>query len=252
MASQASVGKQVKEELKVFSIEKLMSIIRDMMEDYSTLYLKVDVKLEEDPYIDDEFAHVLHYNFNIIGNKRVNCGPQETRNISFSYHNLDDPDTKFYDSKGGSYFFDDPLIMNSKSDIYKRCLLKHYTLLSFIYEYRHNLKLSNKSSDTIFDKLQDLESTLFFKFFKNVSEEINEPKNKDFKDYLYSFLGKSINAITYSSYYTKWDYDLSKEVEVKPKLETETETELIKILELSEKETEEIKLIPIPDMSNIK
>ena len=238
MSLQAYVGKQINENIKVFSIENLMSIIRDMMEDYSTLYLKVDLKLEENPYIDDDFAHVLHYNFNVIGNKRVKCGPRETRNISFSYHYLDDPDTKFYDSEGGSYFFDDPLIMNSNSDIYKRCLLKHYTLLSFIYEYRHNLKLSNKSSDKIFDKLQDLESTLFFKFFKNIKEEIiNNPKKKDFKDYLYSFLGRSINAITYSSYYTKWDYDLSKEVEVKPKLETETE---------------EIKLLPIPDMSIIK
>ena len=189
MSLQSSVGKQVNEDLNVFSIEKLMSIIRDMMYDHSILYLKVDLKLEENPHIDDDFVHVLHYNFNIIGNKRVNCGPRETKNISFSYHDLKDPDTKFYDSEGGSYFFDDPLIMNSNSDIYKMCLLKHYVLLSFIYEYRHNLKLSNKSSDKIFDKLQDLESTLFFKFFKNVKEEINETENKDFKDYLYIFFG---------------------------------------------------------------
>ena len=110
------------------------------------------------------------------------------------------------------------------------CLLKHYTLLSFVYEYRHNLRLSNKTSDKIFNKLEYLESTLFFEFFKNVKEK--EPKNED---YLYSLLVRNKNSITYTSYYTKWDYDLSKEVVLKPKLETETETELIKILELSEK-----------------
>ena len=203
-----------------------------MMYENSTLHLKVDLKLEENPHIDDDFVHVLHYNFNIIGNKRLNCGPQETKNISFSYYDLDNPDTKYYDSKGGSYFFDDPLIMNSKSDIYKRCLLKHYTLLSFIYEYRHNLKLSNKTSDKIFDKLQDLEKTLFFKFSKNIKEEIiDNPEKDNFNDYLYILLGKSKNAITYSSYYTKWDYVLSKEVEVKPDIEEKT--------------------ILLPDMSNI-
>ena len=61
MTSQASVGKQVNEDLNFFSIEKLRTIIRDMMNDNSIIYLKVDVKLEENPYIDDEFAHVLHY-----------------------------------------------------------------------------------------------------------------------------------------------------------------------------------------------
>lgn len=232
MSLQVSIERQINEDLKFFSIENLISIIRDMMYDHSTLYLKVDLKLEENPHIDDDFAHVLHYNFNIIGNKRVNCGPLETRNISFSYHHLDDPNTKFYGSENGSYFFDDPLIMNSKSDTYKRWLLKKYTLLSFIYEYRHNLNLSKKSSDNILNKLQDLEATIFFKFSKNIKEEIiNNPKKKKFKDYLYIFLGKSKNAITYSSYYTKWDYGLSKEVEVKPDIEEKT--------------------ILLPDMTNI-
>ena len=253
MSLQASVGKQVNEELKVFSNEKLMSIIRDMMYVHSILYLKVDVKLEEDPYIDDEFTHVLHYNFNILEYKRAGCGPLETRNISFSYHDLKDPNTKFYDSKGGSYFFDDPLIMNSNSDTYKRFLLKKYALLSFIYEFRHNLKLNKKSSDKILNQLQDVESTLFFKFYKDVNEEIYEPKNKEFKKFLYISLGKYINGITYSSYYTKWDYDLSKEVEVKPKLESETE-ELIEISETNFRDPkyDEVKQITIPDMSNIK
>ena len=231
MASQVSIGRQMNKELKVFSNEKLMKIIRDMMYDHSTLYLKVDVKLEEDPTIDDDFTHVLHYNFNIIGYERADCGPRETRNISFSYYDLEDPDTKFYET--GSYFFDDPQLMNSHSDTYKKLLLKKYALLSFIYEYRHNLKFSKKSSDKILDQLQNVESYLFFKFFKNVSEEINE--SKDFKEFLYSFLGKSINSIQYSSYYTTWNYGLSKEVKVEPKPEPEPEEPI----ELSEEEPEE-------------
>ena len=231
MADQASVGRQMNKELNVFSNEKLMKIIRDMMYDHSILYLKVDVKLEEDPTIDDDFTHVLHYKFNIIGYERADCGPRETRNISFSYHDLKDPDTKYYDSEGGSYFFDDPQLIHSHSDTYKMFLLKKYALLSFIYEYRHDIKLNEKSSDKILNQLQNVESHLFFKFFKNVDEEINEPKNKDFKEFLYSFLGKSINSIQYSSYYTTWDYDLSKEVKVEPTLEPKSEAEINKELD---------------------
>ena len=236
MASQVSVGRQINKELNVFSNEKLMKIIRDMMYHHSTLYLKVDVKLEEDPTIDDEFTHVLHYNFNIIGNKRAKCGPLETINTSFSYHDLNDPNTKFYDSKGGYHFFDDPQLMNSHSDTYKKMLIKKYALLSFIYEYRHNLKFSKKSSDKILDQIKNVESHLFFKFFKNVKEEINNPEYEDFKKFLYNFLGKSINSISYSSYYTIWNYDLSKEFKLEPKSEPETETD--ELIELSEPETE--------------
>ena len=216
MSSQVYIGRQINNELKVFSNEKLMKIIRDMMYHHSTLYLKVDVKLEEDPTIDDEFTHVLHYNFNIIGYERADCGPLETRNISFSYHDLKDPNTKFYDIKGGYHFFDDPQLMNSQSDTYKKLLIKKYALLSFIYEYRHNLKFSKKSSDNILDQLKNVESHLFFKFFKNVKKEIN--------------------SIQYSSYYTTWNYGLFKEVKVEPKSEPETEAD--ELIELSELETE--------------
>ena len=217
-------------DLNVFSNEKLIKIIRDMMYDHSTLYLKVDVKLEEDPFIDDDFSHVLHYNFNIKGNERADCGPLETRNISFSYFDLKDPDTKFYDSKGGSYFFDNHQLMNSHSDTYKKLLLKKYALLSFIYEYRYDIKLNEKSSDIISDQIKRVESHLFFKFFKNVDESINDPGSKDFKDFLYSFLGKSINSIQYSSHYTTWNYELSKEIKVEPTLEPTLEPKSEKIL----------------------
>ena len=235
MTSQVSIGRQMNKELNVFSNEKLMKIIRDMMYDHSTLYLKVDVKLEEDPTIDDDFTHVLHYKFNIINYERADCGPRENRNISFSYHDLEEPDTKYYGIKSGTHFFDDPQLLHSESDIYKMLLLKKYALLSFIYEYRHNLKLSKKSSDKILDQLQNVESHLFFKFFKNVSDEINNPKEKGFKEFLYSFLGKSINSIQYSCYYTTWHYDLSKKVKVEPKTEPETEPK-------TEPETETIEL----------
>ena len=221
MENQVSIGRQMNEELKVFSNEKLMEIIRKEIYDDSILYLKVDVKIEEDPCNEDYFAHVLHYNFNILGYEIADCGPREIRNISFSYHELDKPDPKFYEN--GSCFFDNPQLMNSHSDIYKLLLLKKYALLSFIYEYRINFKLSKESSDEILDQLNNLESHLFFKFFKNVSEEINEPKYKGFKEFLYRFLGKCFNSIQYSSYYTRWDYELSKEVKVEPTLEPKSE-----------------------------
>ena len=231
MASQVTIERQMNKELKVFSNEKLMKIIRDMMYDHSTLYLKVDVKLEEDPFIDDEFTHVLHYNFNIIGYERADCGPRETRNISFSYYDLEDPDTKFYDSKGGSYFLDDHQLMNSHSDTYKKLLLKKYALLSFIYEYRYDIKLNEKSSDKILDQLQNVESHLFFKFFKNVNESINDPGSEDFKEFLYSFLGKSINSIQYSSHYTTLNWTTFKEEKLEPRLEPKSEAEIKKELD---------------------
>ena len=231
MASQVSVGRQMNKDLKVFSNVKLMKIIRDMMYDRSTLYLQANLKLEEDPFIDNDFTHVLHYNFNIIGHERADGGPLETRNISFSYYDLKDPDTKFYDSKGGSYFFNDYQLMNSHSDIYKILLLKKYVLLSFIYEYRYDIKLNEKSSDIISDQIKRVESHLFFKFFKNVNESINDPGSEDFKEFLYNFLGKSINSIKYSSYYTTWNYGLSKEEKLEPRLEPKSEAEIKKELD---------------------
>ena len=227
MASQVSIGRQMNEELKVFSNEKIMEIIRKRIYDVSTIYLKVDVKLEEDPCIDDEFTHVLHCNFNILGYERADCGPRENRNISFSYHDLDDPDTKFYDN--GSCFFDDPQLMNSHSDIYKLLILKKYALLSFIYEYRNNFNLSKESSDEILNQLENVESHLFFKFFKNVKEDIND--DRGFKEFLYSFLGKSIDSIIYRSYYTTLNWTTMKEEKIEPLLEPKSEEEINKELD---------------------
>ena len=213
MTSQVSLGYQLNKQLNVYSNKKLMDIIRKMMYDHSTLYLKVDVKLE-DPTFDDDFIHVLHYNFNIIGHERADGGPLKTRNISFSYYDIDDPYKKFYDT--GYYFFDDPQLLHSFMDTYKMLLLKKYILLSFIYEYRNNINYTKEESDEILNQINKVKSHLFFKIFKNVNESIN-PGNEDFKEFLYSFLGKSKNSLQYSSHYTKWDYTLSKEVKVEPK-----------------------------------
>lgn len=229
MATQASVGKQLNEELNVYSNEKLMKIIRGIMYDESTLYLNVDVKIEEDPTIDDEFVHVLHYNFNMIGYERADCGPIENSNISFSYFDEDFPDKEFYDT--GTDFFDDTKLMNSTSDIYKKLLLKKFALLSFIYEYRYDIKLNQKSSDLIYDQLKRVESHLFFKFFNNVNESINDPGNDDFKEFLYSFLGKSINSIQYSSHYTALNWSTHKEEKIEPTLEPKSEAEINKELD---------------------
>lgn len=237
MASQVSVGRQMNEELKVYSNEKLMKIIRDNIEDRSTIYLNVDIKLEEDPFIDDDLTHVLHYNFNILGHEIADCGPLETRNMTFSCYDMKDPDTKYYKKTSGYYFFDNPKLMNSSKDTYKKLLLKKFALLSFIYEYRHNFKLSEKSSDIILKQIDNIESHLFFKFFKNVKDDINKDENNGFKEFLYSFLGKSIESVKYRSYYTNWFYDDCKEKEVEPKTEIETEQE--DLLELSEPGTDQ-------------
>ena len=116
-------------------------------------------------------------------------------------------------------FFDDSNLMNSKGDIYKKLLLKKFTLLSFIYEYRYNINYTKEESDEILNQIKKVESHLFFKFFKNVDDSINDPGSEDFKEFLYSFLGKSIDSIQYESHYTTWDYSLSKEVKVEPKSE---------------------------------
>ena len=225
MSSQASVGKQLNEELKVFSNEKLMKIIRDMMYDVSTLYLNVDVKIE-----DHDIVYVLHYNYNMIGHERADCGKRETRNISFSYYDIDDfldsdKPKQFYDT--GSYFFDDPQIMNSDNDIYKKLLLKKFALLSFIYEYRYDINLSEKSSDIISDQLKRVESHLFSKLHGNIDDSKLGAEKDDFKDFLYEFLGKIlIKSIEYKSYYTALNWATLKEEKVEPTLEPKSELEI--------------------------
>lgn len=233
MASKVSIGRQMNKELKVYSNEKLMKIIRNNIYKRSTIYLNVDIKLEEDPFIDDELTHVLHYNYNILTDEIADCGPRETRTMLFSCHEMKYPDTKYFKKTSGYYFFDNPKLMNSYDDTYKTLLLKKFALLSFIYEYRHNLKLSKKSSDIILKQIDNIESHLFFKFFKNV-KDINNDVNDDFREFLYDFLGKSIESIKYSSYYTNWFYDDCKERQVEPETEQATED----LLELSEPELE--------------
>ena len=231
MALQASLGKQLNEELNVYSNEKLMKIIRDLMYDYSTLYLNVDVKIE-----DNDIVNVLHYNYNMIGYERADCGESETRNISFSYYDIDDfldsdKPKKFYDT--GSYFFDDPQLMNSYDDIYKKLLLKKFVLLSFIYEYRYDIKLSEKSSDIISDQLKRVESHLFSKLYGNIDDSKLGTEKDDFKDFLYEFLGKAlIKSIEYKSYYTAYNWTMHKEEKIEPRLEPKSEAEINKELDL--------------------
>ena len=222
MASQASVGNQLNKKLNVISNEKLMKIIRDMMYDESIVYLKVDVKIE-----DDDIVYVLHYNYNIIGYERADCGDRETRNISFSYYDIDDPDKQFYDT--GSYFFDDPQLLRSDDDIYKKLLLKKFVLLSFIYEYRHDIKLNEKSSDLIYDQLKRVESTLFVKLHGNINDSMIGP---DFKEVLYEFLGKVlIKSIEYKSYHTTLNFTTFEEEKIEPTLEPKSEVEINKELD---------------------
>lgn len=230
MTSQASVGKKLNKELKVFSNEKLMKIIRDIMYDESTLYLNVDVKIEE-----DDIVHVLHYNYNMIGYERADCGERETRNISFSYYDIDDHNTpdgpkQFYDT--GSYFFDDPQLLSSDDDIYKKLLLKKFALLSFVYEYRYDIKLNQKSTDIIFDQLKRVESHLFVKLHGNIKDSELGIAQDDFKDYLYEFLGNVlIKSIEYKSYYTALNWANFEEEKIEPTLEPKSEEQINKELD---------------------
>ena len=190
----------------------IKKIRRDLMKDNNRLHLKVDVKIE-DPSVDDVFSHVLHYNFTILGSE--NCCPNlETMNVSFSYHEINKPDTNYYDTKGGYYFFKDPYLLYGLSDGNKKMLLKKYALLSFFYEYRYNLSLDEKSSDLILKKLKDLKTHILFVFLK-------KEKFKDACDdkKLNELLGKTKNSIQYSSDFTILNLLTSKKI--KPKSEAE-------------------------------
>ena len=225
MTSQASVGKKLNKELKVFSNEKLMKIIRGMMYDESIIYLNIDVEIE-----DHDIVYVLHYNYNMIGYEIADCGERETRNISFSYYDIHIPDKQFYDT--GSYFFDDSQLLRSDDDIYKKLLLKKFALLSFVYEYRHDIKLNEKSSDLISDQLKRVESHLFVKLHGNINEDLLGTAQDDFKEFLYDFLGKElIKSIEYKSYHTTWNYSSMKEEKIEPTLEPKSEAQINKELD---------------------
>ena len=203
--------------MKDFSNENLIKMIRDMMNNDFKLYLKVDVKLEEKPSIDDGFSHVLHYNFNMLGGERDFAPKLETMNISFSYHDINEPDTNYYDTKGGYYFFHDPHLLYSRSDINKKMLLKKYALLSFIYEYRYDINLNEKSSDNIYDEIKMLKSYIYFLFFKNVGEIDWGPYTEKIKE----LSGKAKNSIQYNSHFEILNSRTRKIEIIKPKSEAE-------------------------------
>ena len=204
--------------MKDFSNENLIRMIRDMMDNVSILYLKVDVKLEEKPSIDDGFSHVLHYNFNMSGDKVGGfCRQRETMNISFSYHDKNEPDTNYYDTKGGYYFFHDPHLLYSSSDSNKKMLLKKYALLSFIYEYRYEINLNEKTSDIIYDKIKRLRSYIYFLFFKNADEIDWGPYTEKVDE----LSGKAKNSIQYSSHFNIFNSKTLEIEIIKPKSEAE-------------------------------
>ena len=201
--------------MKDFSNKNLIKMIRDMMNNDFKLYLKVDVKLEEKPSIDDGFTHVLHYNFNMLGGETGFCS--ETMNISFSYHDKNEPDTNYYDTKGGYYFFNDPHLPYSSSDSNKKMLLKKYALLSFIYEYRYEINLNEKTSDNIYDKIKRLRSYIYFLFFKNADEIDWGPYTAKVDE----LSGKAKNSIQYSSHFNIFNSKTLEIEIIKPKSEAE-------------------------------
>ena len=196
--------------------DNLIRIIRkDIMNDISRLCLKVDVKIE-DPSVDDVFSHVLHYKFDMLDGV-ASCPDLETINVSFSYHEINNPDINYYDTKGGYYFFQDPHLLYSFRDSDKKMLLKKYALLSFIYEYRYNLRLNEKSSDFILSCLKDLKKHLLFVFLKK--EKFVVYKSDDVK--LNELLNKTKNSIQYSSDLSILNLLTSKKIKPKSKLKIE-------------------------------
>lgn len=105
MSSQYLIESKINDNLKVLSNEYLMSTIRKNLE-YKNNYiinLDVDVKLENDSSIDDNFVHILHFNLHIKGNGLKEIGTLENTNLEFTYY-FKEPDKIFYDKKGGSIF----------------------------------------------------------------------------------------------------------------------------------------------------
>ena len=191
----------------------IMLIRREIMKNFNTLYLKVDVKIE-DPSVDDVYSHVLHYNFNILNSKYYKL---ETINVSFSYHEINKPDINYYNTEGGYYFFKDPHLFHSLYSLHdsnKLMLLKRYALLSFIYEYRYNLSLDEKSSDNILSYLKRLKKHILFVFLK---KETFEDACNDKK--LNELLDKTKNSIQYSSDFNILNLSTSKKIT--PKSEAE-------------------------------
>ena len=238
MSSQASLGKVLKKKLKVFSNEKLMGIAREMLYHASTAYLKTEVKIEKDKRV-----YVLHYNYNLIEEDLADCGDRETRNISFSYFNPECPDKEFYSNGSECLFFDDPQLLHSTCDTYKKLLLKKFTLLSFIYEYRHNTNYNEQTRKVIFHQLKRVKKELLFRF-NNVMTEYDV--NHDYTEFHKS--DYPVKSIEYKSNYIAWDERVyvftkvepnEKVIELKePNLEETEETEPEEPIELSEEETE--------------
>ena len=233
MAHQLSVGKNLNKKLKVFSNKKLMVIARDMLYHASTAYLKTEVKIEKE----NKRVYVLHYHYNLIEEDSADCGPRETRNIRFSYFNPEFPGKEFYSNGSECLFFDDPELLNDFSDVYKMLLLKKYTLLSFICEYRFITNYNKNSLDIIVDQLKKVEDELLFRF-NNVFTVYGYYDDNDAQDYIeFHKSDYPVKSIEYKSNYTAWDSRFFKDTKVETEL---TENQLkLELKPLSQEETEE-------------
>ena len=219
MAHQASVGKVLNRNLNVFSNEKLLKIARNMLYHNSIAYLKTVLKIKKDNRV-----YVLHYHYNLIEDNIADCGDRETRNIAFSYFDPEYPEKEFYTTGSECLFFDDPQLLNYFGDTYKKLLLKKYTLLSFINEYKDITTFNQNSKNNISDQLKRVKQELLFRF-NNVFTEYDWIGDNEAQDYVkYHKSDYPIKSLEYKSDYIAFDGRISVDTKVDP-----NDEELLKI-----------------------
>lgn len=211
MVHQASVGNHLNKKLKVFSNEKLMNIARHMLYHNSIAYLKTEVKIEK-----EDKCYVLHYHYNLIEENIADCGDLETRNIAFSYFDPEYPDKEFYSTGSECLFFDNPQLLYDYCDTYKKLLLKRYTLLSFIFEYRNNTNYDEKTLIVISNQIKRVKQELLFRF-NNVVSEYNFIGDNEAQDYVkFHKSDYPVKSIEYKSNYIGWDSRVGYDTKIEP------------------------------------
>ena len=164
MTFQDTMDNTVNDKLKVFKNDELKKIIIDNKEylNRTVINLDVDVKLENDPTIDDHYegvVHFLHFNYKlVIFNKVVS----ENTNMEFSYYKDSKPEdlNQYYDSDGKSIFFDNYKLLGSKKDNKRILFLKKFLLLSYLKEQKLNNRLNR--NDLEIDEIEkQLKKILF-------------------------------------------------------------------------------------------
>ncbi len=211
MVHQASVGKHLNKKLKVFSNQKLMNIATDMLYHNSIAYLKTEVKIEKEGK-----CYVLHYHYNLIEDNVADCGELETRNIAFSYLDPEYPNKEFYSTGTECLFFDDPQLLHDFSDTYKKLLLKKYTLLSFIYEYKNNTNFDEKTKNVIFNQLKRVKNELLFRFNNEVTlyDFIEDSETQDYVKFHKSEY--PVKSLEYKSNYIEWNGGVEYDIKIEP------------------------------------